>query len=646
MDDTTDTDDTVDTTDTSDATRTDRQNPIARLLTTYARPYAGRIVAGVFALLIARVLWSLPPVILGVAVDAALTDETAYRLAGVPAEWVPDSNTGQLFLSAGLMGGAYLGGSLVYLAGDLLRVRAAFAVQHDLRREAYRVTQELDLGFFERRGTGEIMSVLNNDVNRLEEFLGTTLATASNVAFMFLVTAGAMVWLDVQLAALAFLSPIVTAATNWWYSRSVEPRYESLRANVGNVNDRIRRTVAGAAVVKTYAQEERERRRVADQSAAYRDASWAVRRLKIVVGQLTSRLANVGYLTVLVVGGWWVIVGPPGPFTGSLTAGTLLTFLLLHRRFNFPTRRLPTVVDSYQAAKASAGRVLRLFDRTRAVPDADDPIELRPVRGSVVFDGVSFAYEPAETDGDVRADRSAAEPVLHDVTATVEAGETVGIVGQTGAGKSTLVKLVPRLYDPDEGRVCVDGHDVRDVSLDSLREAVGYVGQDAHLLGGTVHETVAYGVPDADRATVERAARHAGAHEFVTALPDGYDTPVGEEGVRLSGGQRQRLALARAVATDPSILLLDEATSHVDNRTELRVRERLADVTADRTTLIVAHRLSTVRDADRILVVDDGRVVERGTHEELLAADGRYADLWRVQVGAVGDVSDTLRDRA
>ena len=325
------------------------------------------------------------------------------------------------------------------------------------------------------------------------------------------------------------------------------------------------------------------------------------------------------------------IVATPPLFSGTVTAGTLLAFTLYVRGFVAPMRNLTNIVDAYENAKASSHRIVEILYSDAVLDDEGAP--LPDVDGRVEYDDVSFAYDDAEGW------------TLRDVDLEAEPGETVGVVGQTGAGKSTLVKLLLRLYEVDEGAVRLDGQDVRDVSIRDLRSAVGYVPQDPFLFYGTVRENVAFGDDDPDQEAVVAAAKRAGAHEFVTDLPDGYDTAVGERGVKLSGGQRQRVAIARALYQDPAVLVLDEATSHVDNETEARIQRSLAELSGGVTTLVVAHRLSTVTDADRILVLDDGAVAERGTHEELLDRDGLYANLWRVQVGDVESLPESFLER-
>jgi ATP-binding cassette subfamily B protein len=290
------------------------------------------------------------------------------------------------------------------------------------------------------------------------------------------------------------------------------------------------------------------------------------------------------------------------------------------------------IINMYQRAYASAARVFGLMDEDAGIDERSDADDLVVAEGHVEYDGVSFGYDD--------------EPILEDVSFAAEGGDTLALVGPTGAGKSTALKLLLRMYDVDAGAVTVDGQDVRDVSLASLRSAVGYVSQETFLFYGTVRQNVTYGAFDADDEAVVAAAKAAEAHEFVTNLPDGYDTMVGERGVKLSGGQRQRLAIARAMLKDPEILILDEATSDVDTETEMLIQRSLDRLTEDRTTFVIAHRLSTVKDADRIVVLDDGRVAERGTHEDLLAADGLYASLWGVQAGEIEDLPPEFVERA
>jgi ATP-binding cassette subfamily B protein len=374
-------------------------------------------------------------------------------------------------------------------------------------------------------------------------------------------------------------------------------------------------------LVKTSATEDYETDRLKKSSLDYYRANMSVLRISYFYRPGMELLAGASFAATFLVGGYWVVAGPPPYMSGTLTVGEFVIFIVMIRRFVEPLASVSDTVDQYENAKASAERVFGLMDISSDVHDAPDAVELDDVEGHVEYDGVSFSY--AGND----------ERVLEKVSLNVQPGETVALVGPTGAGKSTVVKLLTRMYDVDEGTVRLDGRDVRDVTKESLRRCVGYVSQDPFLFDGTVDDNIRYGAFDASDEEMREAARAAEAHGFIEKLPDGYETRVGERGVKLSGGQRQRLAIARAIVRDPSILILDEATSDVDTETEMLIQRSLDGLTADRTTFVVAHRLSTVKDADEIVVLEGGQIIERGKHDYLVAQGGLYADLWRIQTG-------------
>jgi len=374
-------------------------------------------------------------------------------------------------------------------------------------------------------------------------------------------------------------------------------------------------SIAGIQVIQSFTAERFESGRVGRASDEYRDANFDAIRLAAVYTPLI-RLAIVGgFAGVLLLGSYWVLNG-----SRRITAGELVLFAMLTERLLWPLTRLGTTLDDYERAKASARRTFGLLDAPPAIQDPPRPAPLPRVRGEVVFDRVGFTYRRGG-------------PILEDVSFRVAPGETLGIAGPTGAGKSTLVKLVLRFYDATSGAVRIDGVDVRELRLHDLRSAVALVSQDVYLFHGTIRENIAYVRSEATLPEVVRAARLAQLDEFVSSLPEGYDTLVGERGMKLSGGQRQRLSIARAIVKDAPILILDEATSAVDTETERAIQQSLRKLTAGRTALIIAHRLSTIRHADRILVLRDGRVAEEGHHDDLLARGGTYADLWHIQSG-------------
>lgn len=604
------------------------ENPVWRLFRTYCWPHIHYLTVGSVSNILARQAMLVPALVLGVAFDSIFMANRPYQLPLVPADWLPTSTMDQFWFSMGLLAAAYGGWAILNVIQGWAWNIFTYRVQHDVRTDAYVAMQGLEMGFFDSQQTGELMSILNNDVNQLENFLNNTLDQAITVAFFAAGVGLFMFLLNWQLTLVAFVAPPIIAVFNYGFSRVIEPKHQRVRERVGALNTRIENNLSGMGVIKSYNGESFEQGRIEETSEAYRDASWDVARTQATLSPAMEFITGVGFVLTFFVGGYWLLVEPPGPFTAELTAGTLLTFLFYTRRFGVPMRQITSIIDGYQQTKAAGGRVLGLLNEPRTVPEQENAIELTEVEGHVQYEDVTFAYD------------SDADATLQDVTFEASPGDMIGIVGSTGAGKSTLMKLLLRFYDVDEGVISMDGHDIREVSLKSLRNGIGYVSQDPYLFDGTIRENIAYGRPHTTSDEIRQAAQQAGAHEFVEQLPDGYDTQVGERGMKLSGGQRQRVSIARAILSDPDVLILDEATSHVDNETEALIQNNLEDLVADRTTLAIAHRLSTVRHADQILVMENGKIVERGTHNELLERDGLYANLWKVQVGEVGTLPE------
>jgi ATP-binding cassette, subfamily B, bacterial len=401
------------------------------------------------------------------------------------------------------------------------------------------------------------------------------------------------------------------------YQRKVEPRYKRVREGVGGLASRLENNIGGIHVIKSFTAEAFETERVRQASDEYRRANVEAIRLSAVYVPLIRMAIVVGFAGVLLLGSYWILNG-----RGNITVGELVLFAMMTERLLWPLTRLGTTVDDYERAKASARRAFGLLDTAPTILEPERPEPFQRARGEVVFDRVEFRYARGRAD----------EPVLRGVSFRVAPGETLGIAGPTGAGKSTIIKLLLRFYDVSGGAVRLDGHDVRNLALADLRRNIALVSQDVYLFHGTIRENIAYS-SDVPLEEVERAARLAQLHDFVASLPQGYDTLVGERGVKLSGGQRQRLSIARAIVKDAPILILDEATSSVDTETERAIQQNLRTLTAGRTALIIAHRLSTIRNADRILVLRDGQVAEEGHHDDLIARGGTYADLWHVQAG-------------
>jgi ATP-binding cassette subfamily B protein len=614
-----------------DRYRADVERPMRRLARTYGTPRKEWFLVGLLGNLVAQFASLAPPVVLGAAIDGVLRDGS-FGLPLVPRSWIPQGTESQFLFAVGVIGGAF---AVTALATWLYGVAAnefAHGVMHDVRVDCFEKMQALDMAFFDDKQTGEVMSILSSDTENLEMFLDNALTNSVRLGAMVLGIAGILLYLNPVLAAVTLVVVPGMLLFTVWFMKAAEPRYAARRASVGNLNTRLENAISGVELTKTTASEPYETGRVRDASYRLYEDTMSMLRLAYFYRPGMELLAGVAFVATFGVGGYWFVYGPPFGVGRELEIGTFVTFVFLTQRFVTPLAEVSNIVDQYENAKASSERVFGLMDIPARVRTREDAVDLADPEGRVVYDGVSFAYDgtPSRADG---GDGRGEETVLRDISMQAEPGETVGVVGPTGAGKSTLLKLLLRLYDVDKGRIEIDGHDVRDVSIESLRDAVGYVGQDTFLFDGTIAENIEYGRFGADNEEIREAARAAEAHEFITQLPDGYETRVGERGVKLSGGQRQRIAIARVVLQDPAVLVLDEATSAVDTKTEYLIQRSLDALSEDRTAFVIAHRLSTVKDADGIVVLDGGEIVERGTHAELLAEDGLYAGLWAVQAG-------------
>ncbi len=570
--------------------------------------YRGRFVLAVIASTVNKVADIVPELLIGAAVDVVVRGDASFvgELLGV------ESRYAQLGWLAAFNVLVWVVESLSEYVASVLWRGLAQGVEHDLRVEAYDHVQHLDLGWHETRPAGSTLATLNDDVNQLERFLDVgapaILQTALNVLLVGAVFAAA----STQLLVLAFLPIPVIVVGSLVFQRRLEPLYDRVRVAVADLSSTLSTNLSGIATIKAFTAEDRERDRVAAVSQAYRVANTDAIRSSAAFVPLVRMAILAGFTCTVLLGGWATL-------RGDLAVGLYSVLVFMTQRLLWPLTEVAEVLDLYQRGRASAARILGLLDVPVTVPAGASALE-RPVRGRIELRGVRAGY----ADG---------PDVLHDLDLVVPAGETHAIVGTTGSGKSSLLRLVLRFDDPRAGQVLLDGQDVRDLDWDSLRGSTGYVAQDVFLFAGSIADNIAYGRPDATREEVRAAAEAAAAWDFVEALPDGLDTWVGERGVKLSGGQRQRLALARALLRDPAVLVLDEATSAVDNETEAAIQRSLRRATAGCTALVVAHRLSTVRHAHRIWVLDAGRIVESGTHDELLAGNGAYAALWRVQTG-------------
>jgi ATP-binding cassette, subfamily B, bacterial len=583
-------------------------HPLSRLFS-HARNYRRDVrIASLYSVL-NKFFDVLPEVLIGVAVDVVVNQKASF-LARVGIVDPKD----QLVLLALITVVVWVGESLFQYLYDVRWRDLAQNLQHDLRMEAYCHVQKLDMAYFERNRSGNLLAVLNEDINQMERFLNGGANDLIQVFVGSLMVGGVFFVLTHELAFLALVPVPLILYGAFWFQRRLAPRYGAVREAAGALAARLNNNIQGIATVKAYAAEDYEAGHIEQGSDDYRARNGEAIRLSAAITPVIRMAILAGFTVTLLYGGFMAL-------NGDIGVGSYSVLVYLTQRLLWPLTRLADLTDLYQRSMSSIERVMNLLQTPVNIAYEGRALPRAEVRGELVFDEVSFAY-----DGTTR-------PALDRVDLRIDAGRSAAFVGSTGGGKSTLIKLLLRFYEPQQGRVLLDGMPIGELNLQDLRRAIGYVAQDTFLADASVAQNIAYGMPDATREAVIEAAKSAEAHDFIVALPQGYDTPVGERGLRLSGGQRQRLALARAILKDPPILVLDEATSAVDNETEAAIQRSLERLVVGRTTLIVAHRLSTVRHADTIHVIDGGRIAESGTHDQLLALDGIYASLWRLQTG-------------
>jgi ATP-binding cassette subfamily B protein len=583
-------------------------HPLQRLFR-YSRTYRTRIGwASTFSVL-NKIFDLAPPFLIGMAVDVVVKQEKSWiaSLFGVTGV------SGQLVVISLLTLVIWGLESLFEYAYDRLWRDLAQTLQHELRIDTYSHLQELELEFFEEQSTGALLSILNDDVNQLERFLDS----GANQILQFVTTVGlvggAFILLAPRVSWYAMLPIPFILSGSLVFQRRLAPRYADVRQKAGLVSSRLANNLSGIATIKSFTAEAYERDRVNHESETYRRSNHKAITLSAAFVPLIRFIILIGFTATLFLGGLEAA-------NGRLSVGTYGFMVFIVQRLLWPFTQLGQTMDQYQRAMASINRVMNLLDTPIAIPTGDR--DLSQVTGDVRFEHITFAYRSAPRS-----------PALSNLSLHVPAGHTVGIVGSTGSGKSTLVKLLLRFYEVQQGQILLDGSDIRHLKLGDLRRCIGWVSQDVFLFHGSVAENIAYGSFEVSRDEIVQAAKLAEAHEFILHLPQGYDTIIGERGQKLSGGQRQRLAIARALLKDPPILILDEATSAVDNETEAAIQRSLDRITQNRTTIAIAHRLSTIRNADQIYVIEAGQIVEQGTHEALLQQDGIYNALWQVQSG-------------
>jgi subfamily B ATP-binding cassette protein MsbA len=561
-------------------------------------PYWVRVVVGLVSMLIAAAADNAPPWLSKLFVDDVMVKGQTSKLPSLGLTLIG------CFAASAVFSGLRMG---------IMHILAQRMV-YDLRRNVHRHLQKLSLGYFESTSTGDIMSRLSNDVESVENLVAHGTDTIVSDSVRVLIMVGAMFLLSWKLAALALIPLPLFLAGVIWFARKVRPYYRAVRDQLGEINAHLQENITGIRVVKAFAREEYEEELFDRASYEY------YRAYRKGVMMWSSFFPAMGFLSaVSVVLILWVGARMVAAGQGGMTVGTIVALLGYIMNFYGPVRSLLRVHNEFNRALASLARIFEVMDLEPDITDAPDAVPMPRIKGEVRYDGVSFRYRTGEM-------------VLKDVDLVAEPGQTVAVVGRSGAGKTSIVNLVPRFYDPLSGVVKVDDVDIRQVQTASLRSQMALVLQDTFLFNDTVMENIRYGRLDATDEEIRRAAVDAYAHDFIMDdLPDGYDTLIGERGVKLSGGQKQRLAIARALLADPRILILDEATSSVDTEAERIIQAAINRLVKGRTTFVIAHRLSTIVNADQIVVLEDGEVVERGTHKELMALNGLYKQMYEMQ---------------
>ena len=576
-----------------------------RVLFSLIRDERGRVIKAVASSVINKFFDVMPEILIGIALDVVVRGKDSFvAQIGItdPVQQLTLLGIATFFI--------WFGESLFEFFYQILWRGLAQEVQHRLRILCYDHAQHLPTSFYEENRSGDLVTILNDDINQLERFLDRG-ANELIQTFAAVILVGAVFFIVSPLIAVIAFTPVpAIIAGAFWFQKRAQSRYDAVRARAGNLGARLTTNLQGLQTIRAFGAEARETETLSRESLAYVEANRAAIRVSSAFIPIIRMAILSGFLATFLIGGWLTL-------TGQMQVGAYGLLVFLTQRLLWPMTGLAEIADLYERAMASTRRILRLLDEPRAESHGSHDAD---VSGAIRIDEVSFRY--ATSPGGVKG-----------IDLSIRAGETVALVGPTGSGKSTLIKLVGLFIRPQAGRILIDDVPLGDWSGDCLRRSMAWVPQEVTLFHGTIADNIAYGRPGANREEVEAAARLAEADGFIRALPHGYDSPIGEYGQKLSGGQRQRIALARALLIDPAILILDEATSAVDNETEAAIQRSLAKMRGKRTVILVAHRLSTVVHADAIHVMEDGRIIQSGSHDDLVAERGLYRTLWDIQTG-------------
>jgi ATP-binding cassette, subfamily B, bacterial len=574
----------------------------------FAKPHRPKIILATIYETFGKVMDVAPEILIGVAIDVIVEGKQSMfaTMFGITDRWQ------QLLILAAINLCVWiLESTFGYLSATTWR-NLSQTIEHEIRTKLYAHVQTLEVSWFEDTSSGGLLAILNDDINQLERFLDGGASSFIRLFWNIILVGAVFAASSLLVTALAMIPIPIIVWGSVFYQKRLKPRYTIVREAVSELSSTLTTNIGGITTIKAFTAEAREADRLARVSNNYRIANQDAIKFSAAFVPLIRMGILTGFTCTLLVGGWLAL-------NGTLSVGVYSVLVFMTQRLLWPLTGLGETLDQFQRFLASTHRINDLLQTEPQMVEGKSSLPEK-IKGDIKLTNVNFGYVEGT-------------PVLNDITMHIPAGQTHAIVGATGSGKSTIIRLLLRFHDPLSGTVTLDGQDLQSLTYSSLRGAMGFVSQDVFLFHGTVRENVAYGKPGATQEEIEAAAQSAEAHDFILQLPNGYDTIVGERGQKLSGGQRQRISLARAILKDPVILVLDEATSAVDNETEAAIQRSLAVVTKGRTAVMIAHRLSTIRDADKIWVLENGRIIESGTHHELTGSNGLYSALWRVQTG-------------